>query len=50
MRSAWRWFALAAAWVLADQVTKWLVLSHFAYEERELLEPLARYGMYEGQL
>ena len=34
MRSAWRWFALAAAWVLADQVTKWLVLSHFAYGER----------------
>lgn len=26
------------------------LLSHFAYEERELLEPLARYGMYEGQL
>lgn len=26
------------------------LLSHFAYEERELLEPLARHGMYEGQL
>jgi signal peptidase II len=34
MRSAWRWFALAAAWVLADQVTKWVVLSNFAYGER----------------
>ena len=26
------------------------LLSHFAYEERELLGPLARYGMYAGQL
>lgn len=26
------------------------LLSHLAYEERELLEPLARYGMYPGQL
>ena len=34
MRSTWRWFALAAAWVLADQVTKWVVLSNFAYGER----------------
>ena len=34
MRSPWRWFALAAAWVLADQVTKWVVLSNFAYGER----------------
>jgi signal peptidase II len=34
MPSTWRWFALAAAWVLADQVTKWVVLSNFAYGER----------------
>ena len=34
MRSPWRWFALAAVWVLADQVTKWVVLSNFAYGER----------------
>ncbi|SFA84397.1 Flavin-dependent oxidoreductase, luciferase family (includes alkanesulfonate monooxygenase SsuD and methylene tetrahydromethanopterin reductase) [Amycolatopsis marina] len=26
------------------------LLSHFAYEERELLEPLARLGMFAGQL
>ena len=26
------------------------LLSHFAYEERELLGPLARHGMYAGQL
>jgi alkanesulfonate monooxygenase SsuD/methylene tetrahydromethanopterin reductase-like flavin-dependent oxidoreductase (luciferase family) len=26
------------------------LLSHFAYEERELLEPLARHGMFAGQL
>jgi len=26
------------------------LLSHFAYEERELLGPLARHGMYPGQL
>ena len=26
------------------------LLSHFAYEERELLEPLARHGMYADQL
>jgi hemerythrin-like domain-containing protein len=26
------------------------LLSHFSYEERELLAPLARYGMYAGQL
>lgn len=26
------------------------LLSHFSYEERELLGPLARYGMYAGQL
>jgi hypothetical protein len=26
------------------------LLSHLAYEERELVEPLARYGFYEGQI
>jgi hypothetical protein len=26
------------------------LLSHLAYEERELVEPLARYGFYEGQV
>jgi signal peptidase II len=34
MRSAWRWFALAAAVVVADQLTKWAVLAHFAHGER----------------
>jgi signal peptidase II len=34
MSSTWRWFALAAALVLADQVTKWAVLANFAYGER----------------
>src|SRR4030081_818078 len=31
---AWRWFALAAAVVLADQVTKALVLGRFTLGER----------------
>lgn len=26
------------------------LLSHFSYEERELVEPLARYGFYSGQV
>ena len=26
------------------------LLSHLAYEERELVEPLARYGFYPGQV
>lgn len=26
------------------------LLSHLAYEERELVEPLARYGFYQGQI
>ena len=26
------------------------LLSHLAYEERELIEPLARYGFYDQQL
>ena len=34
MRSAWRWFALAAAIVLADQVTKFVVLAWLAPGER----------------
>jgi signal peptidase II len=34
MHSAWRWFALAAAVVVADQATKAIVLSHFVYGER----------------
>lgn len=34
MSSTWRWFALAAAIVLADQLTKWAVLANFAYGER----------------
>jgi signal peptidase II len=29
MSSAWRWFALSAAIVAADQLTKWLVLGFF---------------------
>ncbi|HUQ75062.1 MAG TPA: signal peptidase II [Burkholderiales bacterium] len=33
-RSAWRWFAIAAAVVVADQVTKSLVTSRFALGER----------------
>ena len=34
MLSAWRWFALAAAVVLADQATKAIVLSRFIVGER----------------
>jgi signal peptidase II len=35
MRSqAWRWFAVAAAIVVADQVVKWLVLAHLRPYER----------------
>ena len=34
MSSAWRWFALSAGIVLADQLTKWAVLAHFAHGER----------------
>jgi hypothetical protein len=26
------------------------LLSHLSYEERELVEPLARYGFYDGQV
>ena len=38
MSSAWRWFALSAAIVVADQVAKWAVLGYFA--GREPREPL----------
>ena len=34
MHSAWRWFALAAAVVVADQLTKAVVLGRFAQGER----------------
>src|SRR2546421_6331051 len=34
LSSAWRWFALAAAVVLADQLTKAMVLSRFVLGER----------------
>ncbi len=34
MPSAWRWFALSAAIVAADQLTKWIVLERFAPGER----------------
>ena len=37
LRSAWRWFALAAAIVVADQIVKWLVLGHFAPGEQRPL-------------
>ena len=39
MSSAWRWFALALAVVLADQATKALVLSRFAPGERLEVTP-----------
>ena len=34
MSSTWRWFVLAAAIVVADQLTKWVVLANFAHGER----------------
>lgn len=37
MSNAWRWFALAAVLVAADQISKWAVLGHFAYGERRSL-------------
>jgi signal peptidase II len=43
MRSAWRWFAVAAAVVVADQATKAAVLSRFAFGER--LELTAFFNM-----
>jgi signal peptidase II len=39
MSRAWRWFVLAAALVVADQVTKALVLSRFAFGERLEVTP-----------
>ena len=33
MSSAWRWYALAAAVVAADQLAKWAVLEYFAGRE-----------------
>ena len=38
MSRTWRWFALAAAIVAADQLTKWLVLAYFEnrYPREEL--------------
>jgi signal peptidase II len=33
MSSAWRWYALAAAVVVADQLAKWAVLDYFAGRE-----------------
>ena len=33
MSSTWRWLALSAAIVAADQLTKWLVLGYFAGRE-----------------
>jgi signal peptidase II len=38
MPSAWRWFALSAAIVVADQLAKWTVLDYFA--GRETREPI----------
>lgn len=32
--SSWRWFALSAAIIVADQLTKWVVLASFANGER----------------
>jgi signal peptidase II len=37
MSSSWRWFAIAAAIVVADQVAKWAVLASFAPGERRVL-------------
>jgi signal peptidase II len=37
MSRTWRWFALAAAIVVADQLTKWAVLANFAHGERREL-------------
>ena len=37
MSSGWRWFALAAAIIAADQLTKWAVLANFAHGERRVI-------------
>ena len=34
MPRTWRWFALSAAVVLADQLVKWVILNYFAPGER----------------
>ena len=34
MSKVWRWFAASAAIVVVDQLTKWVVLAHFAPGER----------------
>jgi signal peptidase II len=39
MSRAWRWFVFSAAIVLADQLTKWLVLANFAPGERREMAP-----------
>ena len=39
MSRTWRWFAVAAAIVAADQLTKWLVLARFQPYERLELAP-----------
>jgi signal peptidase II len=39
MPRTWRWFALSAAVVLADQLVKWGILNHFAPgEQRQVTE------------
>jgi hypothetical protein len=40
---------LSAVEVAVDTLAETL-LSHFAYEERSLVAPLARHGFYAGQL
>lgn len=37
MSRTWRWFALAAVIVAADQISKWAVLASFAHGERREL-------------
>ena len=37
MSSPWRWFVLAAVIVVADQMTKWIVLANFAHGERRVV-------------
>jgi signal peptidase II len=37
LSSTWRWFVLAAAIVVADQLTKWVVLANFAHGERRVI-------------
>jgi signal peptidase II len=37
MSRSWRWFTLAAAIIVADQLAKWAVLANFAHGERREL-------------